>query len=226
MDADLPDTDSERRKLVAILRGAYSGELAACFAYQGHAAAVDDPDEVWQIRAIEAEEWEHRECVGEMLAALGSGPRPDLERKLAAIGKTIGFLCHVGGWFVPMYGAGRLERGNVVEYEDAARHAARCGRPEFVDDLLQMAEVEWDHERYFRTKTLGHFLARVVPVWSAPPPREEIRASFERDCGGVQRTPAPDALATADTESGQFRQSSESVAALALPTPRTLPKLS
>ncbi len=39
------------------------------------------------------------------------------------IGTVIGILCRVGGWFVPMYGAGMLERPNIAEYEVAARHA-------------------------------------------------------------------------------------------------------
>lgn len=41
-----------------------------------------------------------------------------------------------------MYGAGRLERGNIVEYEIAAKLAAECGHPEMIDCLLEMAEVE------------------------------------------------------------------------------------
>lgn len=185
-DADIP---RERAALIALLQGAFSGELAACFAYQGHADSVTDPAEIWEIRAIESEEWEHRERVGEILSALGAAPRADLERRLTLIGKTIGVLCRLGGWFVPMYGAGRLERGNIVEYEDAARHAQRCGRSEFVDDLLEMAEVEWDHEQYFREKCRSHGLARVFPMWSPPPPRAEIRASFAREFG-VPEMPA------------------------------------
>jgi len=195
MRVDRADAERERGQLVALLQGAYSGELAACYAYQGHAAAVDDPDEIWQIRAIEAEEWEHRERVGEMLAELGAAPRPGLDRAMTVVGRTIGLLCRIGGWFVPMYGAGWLERGNIVEYEDAARHAAACGHAELVDDLLEMAEVEWDHEHYFRERTLSHFLARVVPVWGAPPPRDEIRASFERECGAVAVHATEDAAA-------------------------------
>jgi rubrerythrin len=187
MDGERGDVEDARRALVAILQGAYSGELAACFAYQGHAASVEDPDEIWQIHAIEADEWEHRQRVGEILADLGSAPLPGLDRKMTLVGKTIGLLCRFGGWFIPMYGAGRLERGNIVEYEHAARRAYTCGRSELVDDLLDMAEVEWDHERYFREKTLSHVLARVIPVWSEPPPRDSIRASFEREHGLAAR---------------------------------------
>jgi hypothetical protein len=38
-----------------------------------------------------------------------------------------------------------------------------------------MAEVEWDHERFFRTKAAGHRLCRLIPLWSALPPRESLR---------------------------------------------------
>ena len=179
----------EQRALIALLRAAYSGELAACLAYRGHAASVGDPDEVWHIRAVEAEEWDHRNRVGEILAALGAAPCPDRERRFTWIGRVIGLLCRVGGWFVPMYGAARLERGNIVEYEHAARHAFRAGRPEFVDDLLHMAEVEWEHELYFREKALSHPLSRVFPMWAPPPPREEIRRAFRRELGADAAAP-------------------------------------
>ena len=37
-----------------------------------------------------------------------------------------------------------------------------------MDCLLEMAEVEWDHEAYFRSKVTGHFLTRVFKVWRTP----------------------------------------------------------
>jgi len=172
------DRTSARGLLVAVLRHAHAGELAAGNAYRGHAASVSDPGEKSQIRKIEDEEWVHRRQVGEMLAALGSAPDPVRERKLLRIGKTIAFLCRIGGWYVPMCGAGRLESHNVKEYEDAADFAVESGHPEFVECLLEMAEVEWDHEAYFRGKVESHWLRHVIHVWPAIPPRREIRAGF------------------------------------------------
>src|ERR1700756_1873213 len=104
-----------------------------------------------------------------------SGADPLREVIFWCIGRAIGAFCHVGGWFAPMYGAGRLERGNIVEYEEAALFAAACGHDEMVDCILTMAEVEWDHEGFFRSKVVGHWLVRVLNVWSAPPPKERIR---------------------------------------------------
>ena len=100
------------------------------------------------------------------------------QESLVIIGRTAGFLCHVTGWLAPMYGAGKLESRNVREYEVAARYARDCGRSEYVEPLLTMAEVEWEHEKYFRTQVLKSTLGRLLPMWQAPPPKENIRVSF------------------------------------------------
>ena len=166
---------ASRTALIALLQLAYSGELAAAHAYRGHARSVSKPEERAAIEEIERDEWHHRELVGRMLAELGAGPDRSRERRSAVIGRVLGFLCHVSGWLAPMWGAGRLESRNVREYEEAARLARAAGRGEWVDCLLTMAEVEWDHERYFRERVLSHRLARFVPMWTVPPPRESIR---------------------------------------------------
>jgi len=177
---DLPAADS-RRKLIALLQLAYSGELAAAYAYRGHWKSVRNADQSKAIQSIENDEWRHRELVGEMLAGLESGPNQRREARANLIGKTLGFLCHVTGWLAPMYGAGRLESRNVREYETAARYACDCGRTDLIDGLLEMAEVEWDHEFYFRSQVLEHLLGRRLPLWKQPPPKDLIRLSFERE---------------------------------------------
>ena len=80
---------------------------------------------------------------------------------------------------MPMYGAGRLEWQNIVEYERAARLALLAGKEAWVDELLRYAEVEWDHELYFRQKAESHWASRLIPLWPKPAPRERIRESFE-----------------------------------------------
>ncbi len=167
-----------RAALVRLLRLAYSGELAAAYAYAGHWRSVPDPGERAEIRRIEGEELEHRAGNLAMLQALDERPSRWREAKMAAIGRAIGAFCRIGGWFLPMWGAGRLERRNIVEYEDAARLALLAGLPGMVEDLLRMAEVEWDHEAYFRRKAASHRFARILRIWSAPPERAAIRASF------------------------------------------------
>jgi rubrerythrin len=185
--------DDSRQKLISILQSAYSGELAAAYAYRGHWQSVRNADERDAIRNIEADEWRHRRLVGEMLTALGSGPRPRRERRATIIGRTLGLLCHVMGWLAPMYGAGKLESRNVREYETAASHARACGCVDFIDCLLEMAEVEWDHEHYFRARVVNHWLGRRLPLWPPPPPKETIRRLPENDSSqtGPQTELAP-----------------------------------
>ena len=185
--------DDSRQKLIAILQSAYSGELAAAYAYRGHWRSLRNADEREAIRNIEEDEWRHRRLVGEMLTALGSRPRPRRERRAAIIGRTLGLLCHVTGWLAPMYGAGKLESRNVREYETAASHARACGCVDFVDCLLEMAEVEWEHERYFRGRVVSHWLGRRLPLWPQPPPKETIRCLPENESSqaGPQTELAP-----------------------------------
>jgi rubrerythrin len=164
--------------LVEILQLAYSGERAAAYAYRGHWRSVSGTEERERIHQIEEEEWHHRQLVGEMLSTLGEAPDRRREIRAAIIGRTLQALCHVSRWLLPMYGAGKLERRNIVEYEHAAQYAVGCGRHEFVDCLLTMAEVEWEHEQYFRAKVLSHRFGQRIPIWSAPPPKESIRANY------------------------------------------------
>lgn len=168
-----------RALLIELLQHAYSGELAAALAYNGHWKSVRGESERDEIRKIETDELRHRALVGKILNDLGSQPDNRRERRMQRIGKIIGALCHVSGWFFPMYGAGRLERKNIGEYEIAARLAREAGLEEHVDNLLEMAEVEWDHEQYFRGKVLSHWLSRVFPIWSEPGGRSYIREAFE-----------------------------------------------
>lgn len=169
---------SAEADLIAILRLAYSGERAAAYAYRGHWKSVLAPEERERIRQIEEEEWHHRRLVGDMLAALGVSATNYAERRAWLIGRSLGLLCHVSGWLAPMYGAGKLESRNVREYELAARHARASGHDEWVDCLLTMAEVEWEHEAFFRSRVLSHRLGRRLPIWPAPPPKRVIRESF------------------------------------------------
>lgn len=177
----MPEREQHLQSLKGLLQLAYSAELAAAYAYRGHWRSVNNAAEKARIQQIESEELHHRALVGEMLRKLDAHPSKTREMRAAFIGRALALFCHLGGWLVPMYGAGRLESRNIREYETAARHARSSGRTEFVDCLLAMAEVEWEHEHYFRSRVASHRWARRIPVWPAPPPRESIRLSFERE---------------------------------------------
>lgn len=163
-----------KHRLIGVLRAAYSGERAAALAYVGHARSVRDHSEREHIARIGAEEVAHRQRVGEMLTELGGAPSRVREVLFFGIGRTISALCHVIGWYCPMYGAGWIEQRNIQEYVDAAEFAVAAGRQDLASELMTMAQVEWDHEQWFRAKVLGHWMRRVLPVWRAPAPRDRL----------------------------------------------------
>lgn len=184
------DPGIARAELLRGLQLAHAGEWGAIRAYLGHRRAVRRPAERNAITEILKDEIRHRRCVGRMLAAAGTGPDPRAERKMDRVGRIIAFVCCVGGWFLPMYGAARLENDNIAEYEIAARLAWHAGLHDWIDDLLEMAEVEWDHEHTLRTLASRHRLWSIAPKWPPPPPRAAIRAQFDtwtRDPVPVER---------------------------------------
>lgn len=147
--------------MIRILRNAYSGEIAAAFAYRGHWKSLKESAERTEIKKIEAEEWHHRERVGRWLETLEAKPNRVREKIFWTLGRSLGATCFLSGWFMPMYFAGRLESGNIVEYEVAAGFAKELGMEECVEDLLDMARVEAEHEAFFRQTITGH---RLLPV--------------------------------------------------------------
>lgn len=149
------------QRLVRILRSAYSGELAAAYAYRGHWKSLGRAGERERVKQIEREEWAHRRDVGLMLDGLGSGPAEVKETAMLAVGRAVGALCHLTGWFLPMYFAGRVEAGNVREYEHAAAHAGELGLTEYEGRLGEMAGVEREHESFFLRAVAGH---RLLPL--------------------------------------------------------------
>jgi rubrerythrin len=152
---------SHQASLIRILRAAYSGEMAAACAYRGHWKSVSNTGERKRIRRIEMEEWVHRRRVGVMLESLGSKPSRLREARMLMIGCTIAVSCHLIGWFLPMYFAGRIESRNVQEYLDAAFHAGALGLKDFESELLVMARVEKKHEKFFMNIIIGH---RLLPI--------------------------------------------------------------
>ena len=169
-----------RANLIRVLRSACSGELAAIHAYEGHWRSLRPGAERERVKVIQEEERHHRQLVLQLLAQLGAQRSVKRDALFWCIGNAIGILCRIGGWFIPMYGAGKLERSNIVEYEDAARYAEASGRSEMIDCLLTMAEVEWEHEKFFRERVAGHWLLKLFPLWDPPPPKEDIRAAGPR----------------------------------------------
>lgn len=174
------DSDEALKKLIKLIQNAHAGEKAAANAYYGHynSLFVRCGVERNEIFEIYQDELHHRKRLFEMLQILGAKPSFFKEILMYTVGFVIGFLCLFGGWLIPMYGAGKLESENVEEYEVAARLAYLSGKESFFEDFLLFAEIEWDHELYFRQKAMSHRLYKYLPKWKSLNPKESIRALF------------------------------------------------
>ncbi len=136
-------------ELVDLLQKAYSAEKAASFAYQGHAASVKDSGEKLAIRQIELDEWHHRKEVLSIMDDYNIPVSQWYEFKFYFIGKIISASCHVIGWFMPFYFAGRLESGNVCEYFRMRQFFNDLGIHDYDQMLYDMGIKEKEHEVYF-----------------------------------------------------------------------------
>ncbi len=154
-------SENARKNLIRILQNAHAGELAAAFAYRGHWKSLRESDEKKQIKIIETEEWTHRENVRKWLFELGTEPRKLREAVFWTIGRTLGVLCFVSGWFFPMYFAGRLESQNIIEYEEAAEYARELSLETCAEEMMEMSRVEAQHEEFFSGVVKNH---RLLPM--------------------------------------------------------------
>lgn len=149
----IPQSPAERvrahKALVDLLQQAYSAEKAAAFAYQGHAGSIKDPADKSAIHQIEVDEWGHRHEVLTIMRQYEIPVSKYYEVRFHIIGKLISASCHVIGWFMPFYFAGRLESGNVCEYFRLMHYFHELGIKEHDQVLYDMGIREKEHEVYF-----------------------------------------------------------------------------
>lgn len=173
-DGDAAREQEVRATLVRILQDAHAGELAAAYAYQGHSRSLwRHPAARAEVERIEAAEWHHRRLVAALLVTLDARPRRPREWLMASTGRFFGLLCFVGGWFAPMYAAGRLEAMNVGQYADARDAAVELGFVDAVAQLEEMTAEEDRHERWFGDQCRGHWMlpaAARLFTWRPPEP--------------------------------------------------------
>jgi len=141
-----------QKKLVRLLRVAYSSEMGAALAYRGHAEAVSDAFEKEMLRRIEAEEWLHRTAVGRILQELGSRPSEFREALFSLVGNLLLRLAPYSGWYMPMFVAGKMEAMNVGEYTRMQSWASQLGLHSMADEFQQMAVVERAHQAFFQER--------------------------------------------------------------------------
>ncbi len=164
---------SARAQLVRLLQDAHAGELAAALAYRGHWHSLRRATERAEVKRIEGTEWHHRGQVLTMLELLHERPRRPREFAMWSIGRFFGALCFVGGWFAPMYAAGRLEAMNVGQYLTARELADELGLAQWVPPLEAMRVEEGRHEQWFGDRVRGHWLLRPTRYflkWNPPDP--------------------------------------------------------
>ncbi len=135
--------------LARSLQRAYSAERAASFAYIGHAGSLRDPAAKAAVKQIEEDEWAHRRHVFAIMEQYHVPVSRSLEWRYYVVGKVIAGSCHVIGWFMPYFFAGKLESGNVCEYFVMMRYFHELGIRDHDAILHEMGMKEKDHEVYF-----------------------------------------------------------------------------
>jgi hypothetical protein len=156
--------------LARLLQRAYSAERAAAFAYIGHAASLRPPAAKAAVRQIEEDEWCHRRHVLRIMHQYEIPVSRSFELRYYMIGKLIAASCHVIGWFMPYFFAGKLESGNVCEYFVMMQWFHERGITEHDAVLYEMGLKEKEHEVYFleqiKSSRLLPFFERVF-AWGA-----------------------------------------------------------
>jgi rubrerythrin len=145
----MPPVKLDHPPLVDLLKKAYSAEKAAAFAYIGHANSLGNPETKAAVKQIENDEWHHRDNVLEIMRQYDIPVSRYYEVRFHIIGKIISMSCHVIGWFMPYFFAGRLESGNVCEYFVMLRYFESLGISEHNKILYEMGIKEKEHEVYF-----------------------------------------------------------------------------
>lgn len=163
--------------LVDLLKRAYSAEMAAAFAYIGHANSLKGTEEKAAVKQIEDDEWHHRANVLEIMRQYDIPVSRYYEVRFWIIGKIISMSCHVIGWFMPYFFAGRLESGNVCEYFVMLRYFESLGIREHDQVLYEMGIKEKEHEVYFleqikNSKWLPFF--EKIFSWGAQSSRNDV----------------------------------------------------
>lgn len=143
--------------LVKSLQKAYSAEKAAAFAYIGHASSLKNKTEIEKVKQIEEDEWIHRKEVLQIMQEYNISISSYYELKFFIIGKIIAFSCHIIGWFMPYFFAGKLESGNVCEYFIMKQYFNSLGITKHDEILYEMGMKEKEHEVYFLEVIESHY---------------------------------------------------------------------
>lgn len=136
--------------------------MAAAFAYVGHAGSLKCPEAKAAVKQIEEDEWHHRKNVLSIMQQYEIPVSRYNEVHFYLIGKIISLSCHVIGWFMPYFFAGKLESGNVCEYFVMLRYFHELEITEHDEMLYEMGMKEKEHELYFLEQIKN---SRLLPLF-------------------------------------------------------------
>lgn len=123
-----------------LLKFNHGVEIGAALAYKGHYLRTLD-DRVLQIMTDEVV---HRDKLALLLGVLDDAPNPIIDGSFRAVGNVIKFLCR----FAPLRSLDIVARVLEIFAVFSYRKAAKL-YPRFKTTLLEMAECEDRHERFF-----------------------------------------------------------------------------
>lgn len=142
-------------KLIWLIKLSHGIEIGAYTAYSYHWRSLDNKKERKEVRHIQWEEFEHRNQLKVFLTELNSKPNQIIDQTFKVIGNTMGFLCLLTGYSMPMLGAGLIEIMGVINYKLVAKEALKNNKLSMAKRLDIMAETELKHRHYFMNKYKG-----------------------------------------------------------------------
>lgn len=123
------------------LKFTYGVEIGAHLAYLGHYRRTKD----FEVLKIAIDESYHKALLNVMLESLGEKPNGLINGIFQVIGTIVRAACLWSPRFLLNLVARSLEVFAVFSYQTLAKRY-----PDFSKELLEMAETEARHERYFK----------------------------------------------------------------------------
>ena len=150
--------------LIHGLKHANAAEHGAVWAYRGHRASLRKrPFEYRQLGIIIDEERYHIYVTKRILADFGEKPSWFFVGVFSAIGMILGLGCFLFGYRLPMKVAGIIERMGRKGYKELAKVAKKDQQNRIALKLMEMADVEDEHSRFFDEKEKSDGTKSKVP---------------------------------------------------------------
>ena len=141
-------------KLIRQIKYAHAAELGAYLAYEGHSKAMNlNPGQKAYFHKIKMDELEHRKILEDLLKRFKTKPSKTLNLAFSIIGRVLGVLSRITGYYLPMKVAGFMEKLGTDGYVGMAKIALEKLDVGLYNVFMDMAEVESTHEEWFKRQT-------------------------------------------------------------------------